>query len=166
MRELNWNLFRAKFNGRERESFENLSYQLFCAEHNNRIGIFRFKNQTGIESEPIKVNEELIGFQAKFYDTKISENKDEIIESIVKAKRENPELSKILFYLNQEFSESSVKGKKHPKYKIEIEKEAKKNKITIEWRVPSHFERQLALPENDYLAEFFFDRILYSIIKK
>lgn len=164
MRELNWNLFRAKFNGKEREYFENLSYQLFCAEHNNQVGIFRFKNQTGIESEPIKVNEELIGFQAKFYDTKISENKDEIIESIVKAKRENPELSKILFYLNQEFSESSVKGKKHPKYKIEIEEEAKKNKITIEWRVPSHFERQLALPQNDYLAEFFFDNINSNIV--
>jgi len=28
--------------------------------------------------------------------------------------------------------------------------------VQIEWRVPSHFERQLALPENNYLAEYFF----------
>lgn len=28
--------------------------------------------------------------------------------------------------------------------------------MQIEWRVPSHFERQLALPENNYLAEYFF----------
>src|SRR5690606_7958080 len=27
---------------------------------------------------------------------------------------------------------------------------------SIDWRVPSHFERQLALPENKYLADYFF----------
>ena len=112
---------------------------LFCEEHGNEIGIFRFKNQTGIETEPIELNGEKIGFQAKFYDTKISENKDDIIDSIKKAKRENPKISKILFYLNQEFSESTKKGKKDPEYKIEIEKLASDEKLTIEWRVLSHF---------------------------
>ena len=157
MKEINWNIFKSKFNGKETSSFENLAYQLFCAEHNNRIGIFRFKNQTGIETEPIQVENELIGFQAKFYDTKISGNKDDIIDSIKKAKRENADLNKILFYLNQEFSESTKKEKKDPDYKTDIEAEAAKINLNIEWRVPSHFERQLALPENKYLADFFFD---------
>ncbi len=158
MREINWNIFKAKFNGKERISFENLSYQLFCAENNNSIGIFRFKNQTGIEAEPIQTNEGWVGFQAKYYDTKIMDNKNEIIDSIKKAKRENSNLDKILFYLNQEFSESSTKEKKDPDYKTEIESDVNKINLSIEWRVPSHFERQLALPENQYLADFYFDQ--------
>lgn len=158
MKEINWNLFKAKFNDKERISFENLSYQLFCAENNNSIGIFRFKNQTGIETEPIQTNEGWVGFQAKYYDTKIADNKNDIIDSIKKAKRENLNLDKILFYLNQEFSESSTKEKKDPDYKTEMESEANKINLSIEWRVPSHFERQLALPENQYLADFYFDQ--------
>lgn len=157
MKEINWQLFKAKFNGKETSVFENLSYHLFCAEYNINKGVFRFKNQTGIETEPIDFGDETIGFQAKYYDTKIADNKSDIIDSIKKAKRENLGLDKILFYLNQEFSESSTKGKKDPAYKTEIESEAKKLNITIEWRVPSHFERQLALPENEYLANYFFE---------
>ena len=61
----------------------------------------------GIETEPIEYDDKLIGFQAKFYETKISENKDDIKDSIAKAKSKNRKLNKILFYINQEFSESS-----------------------------------------------------------
>lgn len=75
MKDLNWNIFKVKFNGKERNAFESLSYQLFCAEHNNKIGLFRFKNQAGIETEPIQTDSELIGFQAKYYETKIAEIK-------------------------------------------------------------------------------------------
>lgn len=156
MKEINWNIFRAKFNGKETSTFESLSYQLFCFEYGIKIGIFRFKNQTGIETEPIIVKDKTIGFQAKFYDTKVSENKADIIDSLRKAKRENLKLDIVLLYINQEVSESTTKGKKDPEYKTEIEKEAKKIGLTIEWRVPSHFERQLALPENQYLANYFF----------
>lgn len=156
MKELNWNIFKAKFNGKETGTFESLSYQLFCSEYGIRHGIFRFKNQTGIETEPIIVDDKTIGFQAKFYETKVKDNKDDIIDSLKKAKRENTKLEIVLLYLNQEVSESSTKGKKDPEYKTEIEAEAKNLGLTIEWRVPSHFERQLALPENLYLANYFF----------
>lgn len=156
MIEINWNNFKAKFNGKETQSFENLAYQLFCSEFDINIGIFRFKNQTGIETEPIQTKTDCVGFQAKFYGTKIADNKDDIIDSIKKAKNKNPKLTKIWFYLNQEFSESTKKDKKDPQYKIDIENEAKKNNVQIKWRVPSHFERQLALPRNNYLAEYFF----------
>lgn len=156
MIEINWQIFKAKFNGKETSVFENLAYHLFCAEHDINKGIFRFKNQTGIETEPIDYNNEITGFQAKYYETKIADNKSDIIDSIKKAKRENLGLDKIYFYLNQEFSESNTKGKKDPAYKTEIETEAKKLNVAIEWRVPSHLERQLALPENHYLANYFF----------
>jgi len=101
MTALNWNIFKAKFHQREQSAFESLSYMLFCYEHGIKKGIFRFKNQAGIETEPINHNDEQTGFQAKFYDTKLSVNKDDIIESLKKAKAQNPELDKILIYSNQ-----------------------------------------------------------------
>lgn len=54
MNQINWNTFKTKFNGKETLSFEYLAYQLFCCEHNLNIGVFRFKDQTGIETEPIR----------------------------------------------------------------------------------------------------------------
>lgn len=151
---INWNNFKVKFNEKEAKAFESLAYQLFCNEFGNRKGIFGFKNQIGIEREPIKVGRDIIGFQAKYYETQISHNKTDIIDSIKKAKEKNPVLTKILVYLNQEFSEG--KKEKNPRYKKKIEEEAQNLGVEIEWRVPSHFERQLVLPENRYLADYFF----------
>jgi hypothetical protein len=51
MKDLNWNIFKVKFNGKERNAFESLSYQLFFVGYNNKIGLFQFKNQTSIEAE-------------------------------------------------------------------------------------------------------------------
>jgi len=156
MQKINWNNFKAKYNEKEQKCFERLCYLLFCSEFNINTGIFRYKNQTGIETEPIKVDDKLIGFQAKFYETKISENKEDIKDSIAKAKSKNKKLNKILFYLNKEFSESSKKDTKEPAYKTEIENYSKSQSIEIEWRVPSHFEAQLALDKNRTLAQHFF----------
>ena len=154
---LNWNQFKAKFDGKEQSEFELLSYILFCYEHGNKIGLFRFKNQTGIETEPINIDGQYIGFQAKFYgDTKLSENKSGLMDSIKKAKNKNPELNKILFYTNREFSESSDKEEKEPQYKKDIEYFATNVNVEIEWRVPSHFEIQLMRPENKHIYEYFF----------
>lgn len=153
---MNWNIFDLKYDKREQWAFEEMSYLLFCAELNNRIGLFRYKNQTGIETEPLDKDGKIYGFQAKYYTVPISGKKSELITSIKKAKRENPKLDTILFYLNKEFSESKKKGQKKPEYQIDIESEAKKLKIDIAWRVPSHFELQLSLPENKYIQDIFF----------
>ncbi|TXD84037.1 hypothetical protein ESY86_10980 [Subsaximicrobium wynnwilliamsii] len=153
---MNWNIFCLKYDKREEWAFEQMSYLLFCAELGNRIGLFRYKNQTGIETEPLEKDGEYYGFQAKYYRVPLSGKKSEIISSIKKAKRENPKLNKILFYLNEEFSESTKKGQKKSKFHIDIESEAKKLKLEIVWRVPSHFELQLTLPENKYIYEDFF----------
>lgn len=156
MQELNWNNFKSKFNGKEQRTFENLCYFLFCDEFNQDMGIFRYKNQAGIETEPIEREGKIIGFQAKFYDTKIGSNKDDIKDSISKAKNKNDKLNKIIFYVNCEFSESSKKNKKEPKYKTEIEQHACSKGIEIEWRVPSHLEAQLAKEKNNNLSKYFF----------
>ncbi|PWL31747.1 AVAST type 4 anti-phage nuclease Avs4 [uncultured Roseivirga sp.] len=156
MIEINWNVFKAKFPDREPKAFELLSYYLFCDEFEKPLGVFRFKNQTGVETDPIEYKGEIVGFQSKFYESKLSEHKTDLEDSITKAKRKNPELNKILFYLNQEFSESSKPGKKEPKYKSDVEAHAKKNGVSIVWKVTSHFEKQLSLPRNEYLSEHFF----------
>lgn len=153
---MNWNIFKLKYDKQEQWAFEQMSYLLFCAEFNNRIGLFRYKNQTGIETEPIKKDGKLYGFQSKYYTTSIANNKDEIIDSIKKAKYKNKQLDELYIYINQELSESTIKSKKKPKYQLDIEKSAKTEGVNIQWRVPSHFELQLSLPENKYLYDIFF----------
>eukprot|EP01037_Dinobryon_pediforme_P007113 gene7113-7178_t len=156
MIDINWNNFKVKFNEKENKAFERLAYLLFCTEHGINTGIFRFKNQSGIETEPINYNGQVIGFQAKYYDTKLADNKNDIIDALEKAKRENPDLKKILLYTNQELAESTKKGVKKPQYQLDIEKKAGEIDVILEWRVPSHIEQQLSLPVNHHLAEFFF----------
>ncbi|NQU67036.1 MAG: ATP-binding protein [Candidatus Marinimicrobia bacterium] len=153
---MNWKAFGLKYDKRETWAFEQMSYLLFCAELNNRVGLFRYKNQTGIETEPIEKDGTFYGFQAKYYTTLISDNKVDIIDSIKKAKSKNSQLNELLFYINQELSESTTKSKKKPQYQLEIEKSAKAVEVNIQWRVPSHFELQLSLPENKYLYDIFF----------
>ncbi|PWD87630.1 AVAST type 4 anti-phage nuclease Avs4 [Ignatzschineria cameli] len=154
---MNWHAFSVKNNEKESWAFERLSYLLFCAEFDNRIGLFRYKNQTGIETEPLKKDNQYYGFQAKYYKTPISKNTHDIIDSIRKAKNTNPHLQNIYLYLNQELSESNDKKKKKPKYQLDVEESAKRLGVTIHWRVPSHFELQLSLPENQYLVDIFFN---------
>ncbi len=146
-----WNVFKAK-HPNYREAFEQLCYLLFCGEHNIRTGIFRYKNQPGIETNPVEINGELVGFQAKFFDEKI--DKEQIKESIKKAKEDNPGLKKIYLYVYPEFSKK--KGKKKPEIQEDIENFAKSLGIEIVWRVSSHIEFQLSQPENRYLAEYYF----------
>lgn len=153
---MNWKIFSLKYDRRESWAFEQMSYLLFCAELENRIGLFRYKNQTGIETEPIEKEGKLYGFQSKYYTTSISENKDDIIDSIKKAKSKNSQLTELLLYVNKELSESTIKSRKKPQYQVDIEKAATDVGVSINWRVPSHFELQLSLPENKYLYDIFF----------
>jgi hypothetical protein len=153
---MNWKIFSLKYDKRETWAFEQMSYLLFCAEFNSRIGLFRYKNQTGIETEPIEKDGKFYGFQSKYYTTLIADNKDDIIDSIKKAKSKNNQLDELLLYINQELSESTTKSKKQPQYQLDIEKFAKTVGVNIQWRVPSHFELQLSLPENKYLFDTFF----------
>ncbi len=153
MYNINWKEFEIK-NKNYRDSFEDLAYFLFCRRFKRDTGIFRYKNQTGIETEPILVNRKWIGFQAKYFDSEI--NKNNLVSSIEKAKSKNPKINKIVFYINKELSESSKKEKKDAELKEEIEKTAKNLKVAIEWFVPSNFEQTLNLPANLSLLQLYF----------
>ena len=64
---VDWKAFAYKFSDNPQRAFEELSYYLFCNEHGQKNGIFRYHNQPHIETNPIQVEEKIIGLQAKYY---------------------------------------------------------------------------------------------------
>lgn len=154
MQEINWGNFTAKFNGKEQKSFEWLCYLLFCKEFKQSTGIFRYLNQAGIETDPIKINDQWIGWQAKFYTSALSNHKDDFIKSINNAKAKHPKMGKIIFYLNQDFPQG--KKQNDPQYKISIENHAQSKGIMIIWRTASFFESPFVIEENANIAQHFF----------
>lgn len=149
----NWDIFKAKFSDNPQNYFEWFCYQIFCEEFNKPFGIFRYKNQAAIETEPIEVQNIIIGWQAKFYDTALSAHKDEIINTLKKAKDDYPKINKLQFYTNKEWGQA--KGKK-PKTLKEIEKKAKELKIIIEWRTASFFESTFITTKIEFISKYFF----------
>lgn len=163
--DINWNNFKAKFNGKEQNTFEGLCYLLFCKEYNKPTGITGFVNQVGIEKNPIKANGKLVGFQAKFYETRLSENANDFITSIDKTVIRHPSINKILFYTNQDFGQSN-KGT-DPKYKKRIDEHAKSKGVELEWRTNrSFFQSPFVREENINIAQHFFslDRSNFDLI--
>jgi len=154
IQEINWNNFKAKFNGKEQKSFEWLCRLLFCKEFKQSSRIFGYKNQAGIETNPIEINGEKIGWQAKFYDTRLSEHKKDFIESINTTKNRHPEVNKIIFYTNKDFGQGKTNN--DPQYKIDIEKQAEYKNVEIDWRTASFFEHPFVCEENIRIAEHFF----------
>jgi len=152
--EINWNIFKLKFYGKEQKSFEWLCYLLFCKEFKQNIGLSGYKNHAGIETDPIKINGENIGWQAKFYDTRLSEHKKDFVVSIDITKLRHPEINKIIFYTNQNFGQGKTKN--DPQYKTDIEKHAKSKNVEIEWRTDNYFRSSFVCEENADIAQHFF----------
>ena len=152
--EVNWNNFQAKFNGREQTAFERFCYLLFCREFDRDIGMFRFKNHAGIETTPVEKDGQTIGWQAKFYSTRLSEHKQDFVESINTTNTRHPTVNKIIFYTNQEFGQDAKKT--DPQYKTDIEGHAKSKGIDIEWKTASYFESPFVCEQNFSVAEHFF----------
>lgn len=169
-KQINWNAFKARFNENPTAAFEMMTYLLFLSETGNRYGLFRFKNHPGLETAPVMFNNQLTGFQSKFFDGKI--DKDQIIHSLETAVANYPNLQKCYVYINIEpganYKNSGKNGGKRggkngskqiagkPAYMKVVEAKAKKLGIEIEWREPGHIEPQLVLPENDYIYDIYF----------
>lgn len=154
-----WDTFKAKFSENTQGNFEWLCYLLFCLEFGRDYGIFRYKNQSGIETNPITVAEEIIGWQAKFYETTLSNNKNELIATLTKSKRDYPEINKIIFYSNQDWGQShnpKNPSQNDPQAKIEIENKARELNIQIVWRTASFFESPFVAIENELIVQHFF----------
>lgn len=181
----NWANFRSKFDENPQENFEWFCYLLFCQEFKTPAGIFRYKNQSGIETDPVVIGDEVIGWQAKFYDTKLSDNKADMIGMIEKSNQAYSSLTKIIFYTNQEWGQGkrkrnskvkestikAIKGTKNnndPKVKQEVDKKAREYGIEIVWRGAGFFESPLVTIENEKIAKHFFtpDKSIFDLLEE
>lgn len=168
----NWDIFKAKFSDNPQFHFEWFCYLLFCKETNNKFGIFRYKNQSAIETNPVDIDGHCLGFQSKFYGTTLTSNKAELIGTLIKAKRDYPKLTKLLLYTNQEWGQAypqtnnPTKKAKKPAAQKEIEKKANQLGIVLEWRTTSYFESPYVSQVCADLSKYFFisDNSLLGLI--
>lgn len=148
-----WDSFRAKYPSEEtqRARFEDLARSLFCRRFNIKYGIFQCVNHAGNETNTICVDNDIIGFQAKFFNNKIDEQV--IINSIITAKRNNPDQTRIIIYTNLTFG-NPPKGKQMTEKQKKIENAAKDNHITLEWSTDTMILDQVA--STDWIYDVFF----------
>jgi hypothetical protein len=152
-----WDVFKAKFSDNPQFHFEWFCYLLFCKEFSKPFGVFRYKNQSAIETNPIPIDGHNIGFQSKFYTTTLSSNKSDLINALQKAKRDYPELTKFQLYTNQEWSQQYAKGKAgKTAAQQEIEAKACELKIELEWRTAGFFESPFVSEQCKDIGKYFF----------
>jgi hypothetical protein len=162
-----WNIFKTKFSENPQDNFEWLSYLLFCQEFKKPLGIFGYFNQRNIETNPIKVGKEVIGWQAKFYDTTLSQNKSRIIKLVRGSKKDFPSITKIVLYTNQLWGQG--KKQNDPVAKKEIDQVAKSIGVKIDWNhTENFFKSPFVVKENKIIAKHFFslDKSLLDLLKE
>lgn len=153
-----WDIFKAKFSDNPQYHFEWFCYLLFCKKYERLYGVFRYKNQSAIETNPIIYKNKHIAFQAKFYDSSLTDHKKDILDTLKKAKRDYPDLDLIIFYSNKEWGQVHSKGKSSTKSKalVDIEKEAFGLNIELEWCTASFFESHFVSVECNNISKYFF----------
>ena len=136
-----WNVFACKFSGNEQAAFEQLCYLLFCKEHGCEMGISRYINNPGIETDPIAVNDEVIGWQAKYYQVSLSQKRRELIAAVDEAHKCYPEMTRLVFYCNRDFGAGNISsdGVRDPVAKTDTEDHAARLGIKIVWFLASAF---------------------------
>lgn len=161
----NWDNFKSKFNDNPTYYFEYFCYLLFCLEYDKPQGIFRYKNQTGIEWNPIKVGGKTIVAQCKFYDTLLSSHKNEIIEMLDNINKNYSTPCELKFYTNKDWGQGKKKQTNDSHVKIDIEEKAKKYSITIDWRTnETYFLSPDVALNQELMKHFFTDASLYDLI--
>lgn len=153
-----WNVFACKFSGNEQTAFEQLCYLLFCKWYGRETGISRYINNPGIETDPIVVDCDVIGWQAKYYQVALSQRKRELIDAVDEAHKCYPELTRLIFYCNRDFGAGKTcsDGVQDPAAKTETEDYAARLGIKIDWFLASAFESSFVLIENEAIARHFF----------
>lgn len=153
-----WKLFETKFSENPQKNFEWFCYLLFCKEFNQSYGIPRLYNQPGIETFPVEYDNEVIGWQAKYFSSKI--NKDDVLDSVKKAIEKYPKITKLILFSNQEWHPN--KDGNYPRGRQEILEFCNSHNLKIEERFTSYFEK-IASDNNYYdITSFFFTNIQES----
>ena len=157
-----WSIFKFNFPENPQQNFEWLCYELFCREFKCESGISRKYNQPSLEAEPIVVGKEIIGFQAKFYTVALKERKKELKETVRKAQERYASLTKIIFYINSDWTCSNNSTEKSEDNKNEAEREIEKYASTIgiqiDWRTDSFFESPFVTTDNIDISKYFFSK--------
>lgn len=161
----NWDQFKSKFNDNPTYYFEYFCYLLFCLEYNKPQGVFRYKNQSGIEWDPIKVDGKTIVAQCKFYDTPLGSNKDTILEMLDTIHKNYTTPCELKFYTNQDWGQGKKKGTNDSQTKIVIEAKAKEYNITIDWRTnETYFLSPDVAFNQDLMEHFFTNESIYDLV--
>lgn len=161
-----WNQFRAKFSSNPQDAFEWFAYLLFCREFGKKNGIFRYKNQAGIETAPVVEGAREIGFQAKFYESTLSDHKSDLIACLNTTKSRYSNVNELHIYSNQDWGQGKDENKS--KAQTEFEETATKHGITIVYKLASYFESETVALHNKEIASHFFsiDRSAIDIVQE
>ena len=161
----NWNTFKAKFHDNFGTSFEWFCYFLFCRQYKKHYGVFRYTNQKAIETELISYEDEVIGWQAKFYETKLSDNKKSLLKTIRDVKATYPTITKLLIYTNQEWGQGQLTTRKSIPL-TEIENKAIELNLKLEWNTKSFFESPFVTCENEHISRYIFslDKSIFDFV--
>lgn len=161
-----WNVFACKFSGNEQAAFEQLCYLLFCKTYGREMGISRYINNPGIETDPIAVDDDVIGWQAKYYQVALSQRKSELIDTVDKIHECYPELTRLVFFCNRDFGPGGTgpDGVRDPVAKTATEDHAARLGIKIEWFLASAFESPFVLIENETIARHFFSNDSHDVL--
>ena len=134
MRHPSWNEFIGKYPDDPRGAMEALSRFLFRTRYGIGDSLPYFYNHPGLETAPVIVGNEVVGFQSKYFtgETIDDSQADELIKSIETARRHNATLTKIIVYTNSAFwfpkpDEYAIKRQK------KVEKAAKDKSLALEW---------------------------------
>ena len=160
----NWQSFAYVNQGHENDSFEDLARALFKMEFGIKWGLFQRTNQKGNETDVVKQEGKVIGFQAKYFIHEINANS--IIRSMQKAKEENQNQTHYYIYCNKTFGNPSRrKGSERtesipPKTRKEekIESAAKELGLIIVWRLDKDILDAVSLSEQ--LKDMFFEKAM------
>lgn len=156
-----WKKFASKFSDNPQYHFEWLCYLLFCKQFEKPYGIFRYKNQSALETNAIEVDGKFIGFQAKFYDTVLSKHQDDIIECLETARRDYSDLTTLYFYSNNDWTQAFPGEKGNVKAtptaaETAVNNRAKELGIHIVWCLPSYFDSPFVIETCQNICRMFF----------
>lgn len=149
-----WDSFKAKYPSEQlqRDRFEDLARALFCDRYGIKYGIFQCYNHAGNETNTVNDGEDVIGFNAKFFNNGIDVS--QITHSIEIAHNRHPDQTKMLIYTNAVFGNPPF-GKEKTKLQEDVEDFATTKGITIEWVNDKMILDHVV--KIDWVYEFFFE---------
>ena len=139
---VNWYKFQAMVGDSAPVEFERLCYFIFCRRYNRPYGIFRYRNHPALETSPIEVDGELVGFQAKYFVDKFSSHKSDILEAIQKVAKRYASLKRLVFFMpmDHDCNQNAADNDLETNAQREVENLAINLGFKIEWFCHSHFE--------------------------